>query len=130
MPSLSLSLRRLHRVADNVIDKTGGGIGASLLNSGFYAGQPFRVNKVVTGLLIKPQVQLLANGNIIFVWQGSVTATSIPNIYARFAKVRAGWHDVWHNFYTSDIQVNTYKLDQQVDPAVAACPMAAPYRLV
>ena len=124
MPSLSLSLSGgCIAWQDNVIDKTGGGIGASLLNSGFYAGQPFRVNKVVTGLLIKPQVQLLANGNIIFVWQGSVTATSIPNIYARFAKGSGGGGTTYGtNFYTSDIQVNTYKLDQQVDPAVAALP--------
>lgn len=124
LPSLSLSSAGgCIAWQDNIIDKAGGGIGASLLNSGFYAGQPFRINKVVTGLQLKPQVQLLANDNIIFVWQGSVTATSIPNIYARFAKSpgRGGTY-YGTNFYTSDIQVNTYKLDQQVDPAVAALP--------
>jgi hypothetical protein len=124
LPSLSLSFSGgCIAWQDNVVDKAGGGIGASLLGGGFDAGHPFRINKVVTGIQLKPQVQLLANDNIIFVWQGSVTATGIPNIYARFAKSRgSGGTAYGTNFYTSDIQVNTYKLDQQVDPAVAALP--------
>jgi hypothetical protein len=107
----------------NVIDRKGGGIGASLLGTSFNAGAPFRVNKVITGTQLKPQVQLLANDNIIFVWQGSVTAAGTPNIYARFAK-NSGKNATTYgtNFYTSDIQVNTYTADQQADPAVAALP--------
>ena len=108
---------------DNWIDHKGGGIGASLLDTSFNAGHTFRVNKVVTGNQFKPQVQLLANDNIIFVWQGSVTVGGKPYIYARFAKNPAKDATTYGtNFYTSDIQVNTYTADQQVDPAVAALP--------
>ena len=108
---------------DNWIDRKGGGIGASLLDTRFNAGHAVRVNKVVTGSQFKPQVQLLANDNIIFVWQGSVTVGGKPYIYARFAKNAAkGATSYGTNFYTSDIQVNTYTADQQVDPAVAALP--------
>jgi hypothetical protein len=115
-PSLSLSASGgCIAWQDNWIDRKGGGLGASLLGAGFEAGQPVRVNKVVTGMQRQPQVQLLANDNIIFVWQGSVTASGRPYIYARFAKnaaPKAG-------YYTGDIQVNTYTADQQVNPAVA-----------
>jgi hypothetical protein len=108
---------------DNIVDKKGAGIGASLLNASFNAGGRVRVDKVVTGRHIKPQVQLLANDNTIFVWQGNVVAGGIPYIYARFAKNSAKDATTYGtNFYTSDIQVNTYTTDQQVDPAVAALP--------
>src|ERR1700722_6762821 len=102
---------------DNALDRKGGGIGASLLNTSFNAGQKFRVDKVVTGTRIKPQVQLLANDNMIFVWQGSAAVGGIPYIYARFAKNSAKDATTYgSNFYTSDIQVNTYTADQQADP--------------
>lgn len=115
-PSLSLSSSGGCLVwQDTRIDKSGGGIGGVLLNDNFLVSQPFRVNKVATGLVIKPQVQMLANGNIIFVWQGSVSTTSLPYIYARFCKASGA-------FYTSDIRVNTFTTDQQEDPAVAALP--------
>jgi hypothetical protein len=108
---------------DNWIDRKGGGIGASLLDGSFNAGHAVRVNKVVTGNQFKPQVQLLANDNIIFVWQGSVTVGGKPYIYARFAKNRAKDATTYGtNFYTSDIKVNTFTADQQVDPTVAALP--------
>jgi hypothetical protein len=110
---------------DNWIDRKGGGIGATLLGlaPAFNAGQPIRVNKVVAGSQLAPQVQLLANGNTIFVWQGSVTVNGRPYIYARFSK-NTGEGATSHgtNFYTGDIQVNTYTADQQVAPAVAALP--------
>jgi len=106
---------------DSIIDKLGGGLGASLLDTSFNAGHTFRVNKVTTGNQIKPQVQLLANNNIIFVWESSVSG--IPYIYARFAKNSAKNAATYGtNFYTSDIQVNTYTTDQQINPAVAALP--------
>jgi hypothetical protein len=108
---------------DNWIDHKGGGIGASLLDTSFNAGHPVRVNKVITGSQFRPQVQLLANDNILFVWQGSVTVGGKPYIYARFAKNSARDATTYGtNFHTSDIQVNTYTADQQVDPAVAALP--------
>ena len=123
-PSLSLSPSGgCMAWQDNWIDHKGGGIGASLLDTSFNAGHTFRVNKVVTGNQFKPQVQLLANDNIIFVWQGSVTVGGKPYIYARFAKNPAKDATTYGtNFYTSDIQANTYTADQQVDPAVAALP--------
>jgi len=46
------------------------------------------------------------------VWQSKVLGS--PDIYARLA------HGT--NFFTSDIRVNTYLKDQQVDPAVSATP--------
>jgi hypothetical protein len=108
---------------DNWVDRKGGGIGASLLDASFNAGHTVRINKVITGRQFKPKVQLLANDNIIFVWQGSVTVGGKPCIYARFTKNPAKAATSYGtNFYTSDIQVNTYTADQQVDPAVAALP--------
>ncbi|MGP8198897.1 MAG: InlB B-repeat-containing protein [Limisphaerales bacterium] len=123
-PSLSLSSSGGCIVwQDNWIDRKGGGVGATLLDSGFNAGQPVRVNKVVTGSQLSPHVQLLTNGNIIYVWQGSVTVGGRPYIYARFSKNTAeGAAAYGPNFYTGDIQVNTYTADQQVAPAVAALP--------
>jgi hypothetical protein len=124
LPSLSLSPSGgCIAWQDNWIDSKGAGIGASLLDTSFNAGHTVRVDKVITGSLLKPQVQLLANNNIIFVWQGSVTAGGKPYIYARFAKNAAKDATSYGtNFYTADIQVNTYAADQQVDPAVAALP--------
>jgi hypothetical protein len=122
LPSISLSPTGGCIVwQDNVIDKLGAGLGASLLNTSFNAGPTFRVNRTATGDQIKPQVQLLANNNIIFVWQCSVAG--IPRIYARFARNSAKDATTYGtNFYTADIQVNTYVADQQIDPAVAALP--------
>jgi len=124
LPSLSLSASGgCIAWQANMLDRRGGGIGASLLNTSFNAGSHFRVNKVVSGIQNNPQVQLLANDNMIFVWQGSVTATGNPYIYARFAKNSARGADTYgSNFYTGDIQVNTYTADQQISPAVAALP--------
>jgi hypothetical protein len=109
---------------DNWIDRKGGGVGTTLLDTSFNAGRTLRVNKVVTGIQLKPQVQLLAsNNNIIFVWQGSVTVGGIPNIYARISKNSVKDATTYGtNFIGADIQVNTYTADQQVDPAVAALP--------
>jgi hypothetical protein len=124
LPSLSLSPNGGCIIwQDNFIDRKGGGVGGSLLNSSFDASPTFRVNKVVTGIQLKPKVQLLADGNTIFVWQGSVTLGGRPQIYARFANGGAKNAGAYgSNFYTGDILVNTYTADQQVDPAVAALP--------
>lgn len=108
---------------DNWVDRKGGGIGCCLLNGNFAATPRVRVNKVVAGNQFKPQAELLANGNIVFVWQGSATVGRKPNIYARFAKNSAkGGTGYGTNFYTADVQVNTDTSDQQVDPAVAGLP--------
>jgi hypothetical protein len=124
LPSLSLSPSGgCIAWQDNFIDHKGGGIGATLLDGSFNAGRIIRVNKAVAGIQLKPQVQLLANNNIVVVWQGSATATGKPSIYARFATNTAKDATTYGtNFHTLDIQVNTYTKDQQVDPAVTALP--------
>jgi len=123
LPSLSL-LPSAGVIAwqDNVVDKHGLGIGGSMLGAGFGAGPIFRANKTATGDQINPKVQLLANGNIIFVWQSSVAGT--PDIYARLAKgtTTETTSSYGTNFSTSDIRVNIYTKDQQINPAVAALP--------
>lgn len=118
LPSLSLTpAGGVMAWQDNSLNRTYVGIGASLLNSADIGSKPFRVNRTTLGNHIKPQVQLLANGSMIFVWQSSVSG--IPCIYARFAKPseKGGV-----TFSTGEIRVNTFLKDQQVDPAVAALP--------
>jgi len=125
-PSLSLSSSGgCIAWQDNWVDRKGGGIGASLLDSSVPpdASRSFRVNNVIVGRHVKPQVQLLAEGDMIFVWQGAVAAAGDANIYARFARNNAKDAGTYgSNFYTPMIRVNTYTLDQQADPAVAALP--------
>jgi len=122
LPSLSLSpVGGCIAWQDNVIDHNGQGIGASILSSTFTAGPQFRVNRTALGDQINPQVQVLANDMMVFVWQSSVSGT--PYIYARFtrnpAKDTANYED---KFTTADRRVNTYTTDQQIDPAVAGLP--------
>jgi hypothetical protein len=107
---------------DNVVDKNGSGIGGSMLGSSYTGGKIFCANKTATGNQINPKVQLLANDNILFVWQSSVAGT--PDIYARLAKgtTTAAEKTYGTNFGTIDLRVNTYTKDQQIDPAVAALP--------
>src|SRR5271163_1742275 len=82
LPSLSL-LPTVGVIAwqDNIVDKNGSGIGGAMLNTSFGAGPSFGANKTATGNQINTKVQLLANNNILFVWQSSVAGT--PDIYAR-----------------------------------------------
>jgi hypothetical protein len=122
LPSISLSPSGgVMAWQDNVVDKHGLGIGGAMLSNNLTAGRIFCVNKTATGDQINPKVQLLANGNILFVWQSGVAGT--PGIYARLAtgttKTKISYGT---NFYTSDLRVNTYIKDQQIDPAVAALP--------
>jgi hypothetical protein len=124
-PSVSLSPSASVIVwQDNVVDKHGAGIGGSMLTPNFYGGRIFCANKTATGDQIKPKVQLLADNNMITVWQSSVAGT--PDIYARLARgpvsktTSTGTYGT--NFYTMDLRVNSYIKDQQTDPAVAALP--------
>jgi hypothetical protein len=110
---------------DSLINKSRFGIGGALLDSGFAAGRVFRFNKTLTAAHIAPKVQMLANNNVLCVWQSAAAGT--PDIYARLAggpvpkgaKTSTGYGT---NFYTMDLRLNTYMKDQQVDPAVAALP--------
>lgn len=112
---------------DTTIDKAGGGLGGAILNPNFEPGPTFRLNNTTTGIHLQPKVQLLADDNLIFVWQSSAAGT--PYIYARFAKNAPskksstdGTNFYGTNFYTGDIRVNTYVAGQHADPAVAALP--------
>jgi hypothetical protein len=85
------------------VDKNGSGIRGAMLGSGFQAGRSFAVNKTATGNQINPRVQLLANNNMVTVWQSSVAGT--PDIYARLARggTTAKTTDSYGtNFYTFD----------------------------
>jgi hypothetical protein len=122
-PSVSLSpTAGVVAWQDSVIDKAGSGIGGTLLNGSFVAGKEFKVNKVATGNQLLPKVQLLANDNIIFVWQAMVAG--VPGIYARFAKgVDNKTESVYGtNFYTADLRINTYVKGEVGEPSVAALP--------
>ena len=91
------------------------GIHAALLDDNYTARSFSKVHKTAVGDQAKAAVKPLRsgnafNGNNIFVWQSKVLGT--PDIFARLA------HGT--NFFTSDIRVNTYLKDQQVDPAASA----------
>jgi len=107
---------------DNVVDKNGSGIRGAMLSTSFLPGRTYCANKTATGNQINPKVQLLADNNMITVWQSSVAGK--PNIYARLARGTTTKTNSAYgtNFYTIDLRVNTYIKDQQVDPAVAALP--------
>ncbi len=98
---------------DNAVDKVGSGIGCVRLNSAFTKLSSFTVNKIAKGDQRKPQVQLLANGDAIFVWQGNGLGTA--DIYVRILKSDG-------TFLTSDVRINSYIKDQQSEPVVAALP--------
>jgi hypothetical protein len=98
---------------DNVVDGNLAGIGGALMNNSLGAGRMFRANNTKTGDQLEPQVQMLANSNMVVVWQSR--AGGIPGIYARLAKNGT-------NFYTLDTRLNTYIADQVRDPAVAGLP--------
>ena len=110
LPALSLGATNNFVVwEDNAIDGNGAGIGMALLNkSSFRAGKPVAADKTVLLDQIKPAVAQLRKGEAAFVWESSVAGT--PDIYLR----------LWRNgaFYTSDIRVNSYNKDQQVDPVI------------
>jgi hypothetical protein len=110
---------------DSRIDKGGGGLGTAILDTSFTAGKVARVNNTTLGNHFRPKVQLLADNNMVIVWESRIAGT--PDIYARFAKEsakdsakNAGAYGT--NFYTGDVRVNTYVKGQQMDPAVAALP--------
>jgi hypothetical protein len=113
-PSLSLSSSGgVVAYEDNVIAGKGG-IGGAWVNSDLSLQPGFRVPKSPLNGQTEPKVVLLKGaGSSVFVFQSSIAGT--PDIYARFAK---------GNKITSptDMLVNTYTKDQQVDPDVAALP--------
>lgn len=98
--------------------KNGKQISAARLDSSFTKISSFTVNKVAKGDQINPQVQLLGNGNAIFVWQNYGLGNA--DIFARVLKNDG-------SFATGDFRVNSdskakgsYAKDQQSKPAVCA----------
>jgi len=98
--------------------KTGLEIRASRLNSSLTRVSTFTVNKVPKGDQRFPQVQLLSNGDALFVWQGYGLANA--DIYARVLKNDG-------SFAAGDVRVNSdpkakdsYSKDQQSEPVVSA----------
>jgi len=99
---------------DNAIDGFGAGIGAIALDSNFgRVGRPFRVNQIVGGDQILPQVALIPGGGTVFAWQGG--PPSRQNIYARFLSQSNTW-------LTGDVMVNTFTANFRCQPVLAALP--------
>ncbi len=97
---------------DNSIGTNGLNIRAVRLNASLgQAGAPFRVNAQTVGEHEKPQVALLNNGGAVFVWQGG--KLGYQKIYARFLNAAGSFTT------TTNILVNTYTNEFQINPAVA-----------
>ena len=97
---------------DNLTDGDGLGISARQLNSSLSGSfSSFRVNAIGAGDQERPQVALLNNGGAVFVWQGG--RRSYQHIYARFLSASGTWVTP-----TSDVLVNTFTNNFQVNPAV------------
>ena len=97
---------------DNTIDGDGWGISAQKVDANFSADfDAFRVNTIGAGDQSNPQVSLLNGGGAAFVWQGG--AAGFPHIKARFLSTNNTWTT------GSDVAVNTFTNDIQVDPVVA-----------
>jgi len=105
---------------DNGLEKMGSQVGGSLLNNGSGPSKIFRANNTKTGDKLNPKVALLANNNVLSVWQSSVAGT--PDIYARLARNTGDTNSYGTNFYTIDLRLNSHLADQQVNPVVAALP--------
>ncbi|MGD0259142.1 MAG: fibronectin type III domain-containing protein [Verrucomicrobiota bacterium] len=98
---------------DNLTDGDGLGISARQLDStlsGTFSS--FRVNFIGAGDQELPQVALLNSGGAVFVWQGG--QRSYQHIYARFLSASGTWVTP-----ASDVLVNTFTNNFQVNPAVA-----------
>ena len=97
---------------DNAADTNGMGIRAVRLDGNLNkSGSVFRVNSIAAGDQEKPQLAALANGGVVFVWQGG--KQGFQKIYARFLPATGT------NFLSTDILVNTYTNNFQVNPGVA-----------
>jgi len=124
-PSISLSSTGGYITwQDSYIDNKGGGLGNAVLDTTFSPSRKTRVNNTIAGIHLRPKVQALGNDNAVVVWEGSVTATGLPAIYARFARNSNPNKNpgLGTNYFTGDIRVDTHLTGQKADPAVAALP--------
>ena len=97
---------------DNAADGNGLGVRAERLDANLNKSGPvFRVNSITVGDQEKPQVAALTNGGAVFVWQGG--KQGFQKIYARFLPATGT------NFSSTDIPVNTYTNNFQINPGVA-----------
>ena len=97
---------------DNATDGLGLGISARRLDANLNGVQgSFRINEIGAGDQEKPKVAMLSNGGAAIVWQGGTLGAQ--RIYARFLTAAGA-------FATGDIQVNSYNLETQTEPSVAA----------
>jgi hypothetical protein len=97
---------------DNATDGSGQGVSACQLDgtlSGAFA--PFRVNAVGSNDQENARVALLKNGGAVFVWQGG--REGFQHIFARFLNTNGTFTT------TSDVLVNTFTNNFQINPAVA-----------
>jgi hypothetical protein len=96
-----------------VYEDPASGIGAVGLDSAFSrVSTPFRINKTPLSNQLHPQVALLPNGGgAVFVWQAG--AQGSQHVYARFLSPTNSW-------LTQDVPVNTFNLNSQTEPAIAA----------
>jgi len=97
---------------DNVTDGDSWGISATRLNPDLSPNLTWmdqRVNIQGAGSQENARVALLRNGGAVFVWQGG--KPSYQHIFARFLTPT-------NTFLTTDLQVNTFSSNFQIDPAV------------
>jgi hypothetical protein len=97
---------------DNATDGDGTGISARRLD-GTLSGtlSTFRVNQLGAGNQQNPRVAMLKNGGAVIVWQGG--QPSYQHIYAQFLTPNNTF------LTTTDIVVNTFTNNFQINPAVA-----------
>jgi len=97
---------------DNSLTTNGLNIRAVRLTSGLAkSGNLFRVNSLLIGDHEKPQVSMLSNGGAAIVWQGG--RHGFQKVFARFLAATGT------NFLATNVVVNTYTNNFQIDPAVA-----------
>lgn len=98
---------------DNATDGSGWGVSARRLD-GTLSGtlSAFRVNVTGTNDQENARVALLKNGGAVFVWQGGVEGIN-QHVYARFMNSSGVF------LTTTDVLVNTFVKNYQVNPAVA-----------
>lgn len=98
-PALSLSPTGGYLAwQDNIVDGNGQGVGAQRLDGGFAPVMPgLRVNQIIAGNQLLPQVARLTNGGQVFVWEAG--RADFPGVYARFMGPLGA-------FLTPDIKVN------------------------
>jgi hypothetical protein len=110
LPAISLSATNNFVVwEDSFLDHQGAGIGFAQLDKTHLTNtHVVAANKNAPLDQIKPAVAQLAHGEAAIVWESSLAGN--PDIYMR----------LWRNgaFYSSDIRVNSYLKDQQIDPVI------------